>query len=67
MITIHFQGFNVPLEESRARFEEALMLIKQAWTQETCSFDGKFFQVPPTRARAQALAEAPPAAPDRSQ
>jgi len=48
MITIHFQGFNVPLEESRARFEEALMLIKQAWTQETCSFDGKFFQVPPT-------------------
>jgi alkanesulfonate monooxygenase SsuD/methylene tetrahydromethanopterin reductase-like flavin-dependent oxidoreductase (luciferase family) len=48
MITIHFQGFNVPREESRARFEEALMLIKQAWTQETCSFDGKFFQVPPT-------------------
>jgi alkanesulfonate monooxygenase SsuD/methylene tetrahydromethanopterin reductase-like flavin-dependent oxidoreductase (luciferase family) len=48
MISIHFQGFNVPREESRARFEEALMLIKQAWTQETCSFDGKFFQVPPT-------------------
>jgi alkanesulfonate monooxygenase SsuD/methylene tetrahydromethanopterin reductase-like flavin-dependent oxidoreductase (luciferase family) len=48
MIAIHFQGFNVPREESRARFEEALMLIKQAWTQETCSFDGKFFQVPPT-------------------
>src|ERR1700746_688554 len=48
MITIHFQGFNVPREESRARFEEALTLIKQAWTQETCSFDGKFFQVPPT-------------------
>ena len=48
MIAIHFQGFNVPREESRARFEEALTLIKQAWTQETCSFDGKFFQVPPT-------------------
>jgi len=48
MIAIHFQGFNVPREESRARFEEALMLIKQAWTEETCSFDGKFFQVPPT-------------------
>jgi alkanesulfonate monooxygenase SsuD/methylene tetrahydromethanopterin reductase-like flavin-dependent oxidoreductase (luciferase family) len=48
MITIHFQGFNVPREESRTRFEEALMLIRQAWTQETCSFDGKFFQVPPT-------------------
>ena len=48
MITIHFQGFNVPREESRARFEESLMLIKQAWTHETCSFDGKFFQVPAT-------------------
>jgi alkanesulfonate monooxygenase SsuD/methylene tetrahydromethanopterin reductase-like flavin-dependent oxidoreductase (luciferase family) len=48
MIAIHFQGFNVPREESRARFEEALMLIKQAWTQETCSFDGKFFHIPPT-------------------
>jgi alkanesulfonate monooxygenase SsuD/methylene tetrahydromethanopterin reductase-like flavin-dependent oxidoreductase (luciferase family) len=48
MITIHFQGFNVPREESRARFEEALTLINQAWTQETCSFDGKLFQVPPT-------------------
>ena len=48
MITIHFQGFNVPREESRERFEEALMLIKQAWTQETCGFDGRFFQVPPT-------------------
>src|SRR5690242_2488912 len=48
MITIHFQGFNVPREESRERFEEALTLIKRAWTQETCSFDGKYFQVPPT-------------------
>jgi alkanesulfonate monooxygenase SsuD/methylene tetrahydromethanopterin reductase-like flavin-dependent oxidoreductase (luciferase family) len=48
MITIHFQGFNVPREESRKRFEEALMIIKQAWTQETCYFDGRFFQVPPT-------------------
>ena len=48
MIAIHFQGFNVPREESRARFDEALTVIKQAWTQETCSFDGKYFQVPPT-------------------
>lgn len=46
MITIHFQGFNVPLDESRGRFEEALVIIQQAWTRETCSFDGRFFQVP---------------------
>jgi alkanesulfonate monooxygenase SsuD/methylene tetrahydromethanopterin reductase-like flavin-dependent oxidoreductase (luciferase family) len=48
MIAIHFQGFNVPREESRVRFEEALTIIKQAWTQETCRFAGKYFHVPET-------------------
>jgi alkanesulfonate monooxygenase SsuD/methylene tetrahydromethanopterin reductase-like flavin-dependent oxidoreductase (luciferase family) len=47
-IAIHFQGFNVPVEESRGRFEEALAIIQQAWTQETCAFAGKYFQVPET-------------------
>src|SRR5919108_1359752 len=47
-IAIHFQGFNVPVEESRARFEEALTIIERAWTQETCAFDGKYWQVPAT-------------------
>jgi natural product biosynthesis luciferase-like monooxygenase protein len=48
MIAIHFQGFNVPREESRERFVEALTIIKQAWTQETCRFEGKYFHVPET-------------------
>jgi natural product biosynthesis luciferase-like monooxygenase protein len=48
MIAIHFQGFNVLREESRARFEEALTIIKQAWTQETCQFEGTYFHVPET-------------------
>jgi alkanesulfonate monooxygenase SsuD/methylene tetrahydromethanopterin reductase-like flavin-dependent oxidoreductase (luciferase family) len=48
MIAIHFQGFNVPREESRERFEEALTIIERAWTQETCTFDGKHFHVPKT-------------------
>src|SRR6266545_6361488 len=48
MIAIHFQGFNVPREESRERFEEALTIIKQAWTQETCQFEGRYFHVPET-------------------
>src|SRR5919108_2397524 len=47
-IAIHFQGFNVPQDESRERFEEALTLLEQAWTQETCAFAGKYFQVPET-------------------
>jgi alkanesulfonate monooxygenase SsuD/methylene tetrahydromethanopterin reductase-like flavin-dependent oxidoreductase (luciferase family) len=48
MIAIHFQGFNIPRAESRERFEEALTIIKQAWTQERCQFAGKHFQVPET-------------------
>lgn len=47
-IAIHFQGFDVPREEGRERFVEALSLIQQAWTQDTCSFDGTYFHVPPT-------------------
>jgi len=48
MIAIHFQGFNIPREESRDRFEEALTIIKQAWTQETFQFEGKYYHVPET-------------------
>jgi len=48
MIAIHFQGFNVPREENRDRFEEALAIMKQAWTQDTCQFTGKYFHVPET-------------------
>ncbi len=48
MIAIHFQGFNVPREESRERFEEALTIIKHAWTRDVVQFDGKYFHVPET-------------------
>jgi alkanesulfonate monooxygenase SsuD/methylene tetrahydromethanopterin reductase-like flavin-dependent oxidoreductase (luciferase family) len=47
-IAIHFQGFNVPVEESRERFEEALTIIERAWTEETCAFAGKYWQVTDT-------------------
>jgi alkanesulfonate monooxygenase SsuD/methylene tetrahydromethanopterin reductase-like flavin-dependent oxidoreductase (luciferase family) len=47
-IAIHFQGFNVSRDESRERFEEALIILERAWTQETCAFAGKYFHVPPT-------------------
>ena len=48
MIAIHFQGFNVSREESRERFEEALTIITQAWTNDTVQFDGTYFHVPTT-------------------
>src|SRR5262245_11190642 len=47
-IALHFQGFDVSRDESRERFEEALAIIEQAWTQDTCAFEGKYFQIPPT-------------------
>lgn len=42
----HFEGFRISLQESRARYEEALEIIERAWTQESCSYEGKFWQIP---------------------
>lgn len=41
---IHYVGYNVPQEESRERFEEALEVILKAWTNERFSYHGKYFQ-----------------------
>ena len=38
-----YHVFGVPLEESRARFEECYEVITGAWTQDVFNFDGKFF------------------------
>ena len=38
-------GFGIPAEDSRDRFEEALHLIKQAWTQEKVTYRGKYWDV----------------------
>jgi len=43
---IHYAGYDIPQEESRDRFEEALDFILQAWTQERFSFQGKYFRTP---------------------
>ena len=41
---LHFAGYNVSLEESRERFLEALDVVMLAWTTETFSYDGKYYQ-----------------------
>ncbi len=41
---IHYTGYNINQEESRERFEEALEVILKAWTQDTFSYQGKYFQ-----------------------
>ena len=34
----HFEGFRVSPQESRARYEEALAIIRQAWTRDRFSY-----------------------------
>ena len=44
-IPTQFHGFRVPLAENRARFDEALEIIRLAWTRERFSYDGRFYQI----------------------
>ncbi len=37
-----FQAFGVPIDESQARFREAVELVIAAWTQEKLDFEGEF-------------------------
>ena len=39
-----YKYFNIPLNKSRARFNEAYEVMKLAWTQDSFSYDGKFHQ-----------------------
>jgi alkanesulfonate monooxygenase SsuD/methylene tetrahydromethanopterin reductase-like flavin-dependent oxidoreductase (luciferase family) len=44
-IPTQFHGFRVPLAENRARFDEALAIIRLAWTQERFSYQGRFYDI----------------------
>jgi alkanesulfonate monooxygenase SsuD/methylene tetrahydromethanopterin reductase-like flavin-dependent oxidoreductase (luciferase family) len=44
-IPTQFHGFRVPVAENRARFDEALEIVRRAWTSERFSYDGRFYQV----------------------
>ena len=39
-----YQGYNIPYDESRERFQESLDVILNAWTHERFSHKGKFFE-----------------------
>ena len=38
-----YNVYRVPLSESRARFEEAWEILRRAWTEESFSYEGKFW------------------------
>ena len=40
-----YDGFNQSMVESRERFNEVLEVIERAWTQETFSYEGKFYNI----------------------
>jgi len=42
-LAMHFEGFNVPVSEARERFLEGLEIIKNAWTEEHFSYEGKYY------------------------
>jgi alkanesulfonate monooxygenase SsuD/methylene tetrahydromethanopterin reductase-like flavin-dependent oxidoreductase (luciferase family) len=44
-IPSQFHGFGVPVSENRARFDEALEIIRLAWTRERFSFTGTHYRV----------------------
>ena len=39
-----YRYFNIPLNESRARFEESFEVMRKAWTEESFSHEGQFFK-----------------------
>jgi alkanesulfonate monooxygenase SsuD/methylene tetrahydromethanopterin reductase-like flavin-dependent oxidoreductase (luciferase family) len=41
---LHYAGYNIPQEESRERFDEALDFLLGAWTHESFTFEGKYFR-----------------------
>lgn len=44
-----FDAHGIPRAERVGRFEEALDLMTRAWTEDTFSFEGKYYRVPETR------------------
>jgi alkanesulfonate monooxygenase SsuD/methylene tetrahydromethanopterin reductase-like flavin-dependent oxidoreductase (luciferase family) len=41
-----FAGFGIQMDESNERFEEALDIIRRAWTEKSFSHDGRFWKFP---------------------
>src|SRR5437773_610803 len=43
---IEYDGFRVPMSESRERFSEAAEIVRMALTQDRFSYSGKYYQIP---------------------
>lgn len=46
-----FAGFGLAMDDSRQRFDESLEIIRRAWTEDSVTYDGRFYQVRDVRVR----------------
>jgi alkanesulfonate monooxygenase SsuD/methylene tetrahydromethanopterin reductase-like flavin-dependent oxidoreductase (luciferase family) len=53
--TVEYNGFRIPMDEARDRFVESAMIIRKGLTQESFSFDGKYYQIPEIQIRPRAV------------
>jgi alkanesulfonate monooxygenase SsuD/methylene tetrahydromethanopterin reductase-like flavin-dependent oxidoreductase (luciferase family) len=49
--TVEYNGFRIPMEEARDRFVESAIIIRKGLTQESFSFDGKYYKIPEIQIR----------------
>lgn len=55
-----FEGFAIPLAEKRARFDEALAVLRQAWSDGQVTFNGRYFQLADVTLNVRPLQDPPP-------
>jgi alkanesulfonate monooxygenase SsuD/methylene tetrahydromethanopterin reductase-like flavin-dependent oxidoreductase (luciferase family) len=46
-----YAAYGLPMDDAAGRLWEAIEILVQAWTNEEFSYDGKFWQIPPTKVR----------------
>jgi alkanesulfonate monooxygenase SsuD/methylene tetrahydromethanopterin reductase-like flavin-dependent oxidoreductase (luciferase family) len=49
--TVEYNGFRINQEEARDRFVEAAIIIRKGLTQDSVSFDGKYYKIPEIQIR----------------
>jgi alkanesulfonate monooxygenase SsuD/methylene tetrahydromethanopterin reductase-like flavin-dependent oxidoreductase (luciferase family) len=52
---VEYEGFRIPMDEARPRFNEGIEIVKLGLTQESFEFNGEFFQIPRTSIRPRPL------------
>ena len=49
--TVEYAGFRIPMDESRERFVECADIIRLGLTQDSFSYEGKYYQIPDIQVR----------------